>query len=213
MRDKDQRQIGQKQAGAITKRKERGRGRDRPEPLVVKPWALDAEICKVISEANHSQPPRYHSPPSSGSGSGFREPFQVRVGVLVRVSSSRSRRAQFWCPCCSARSRGRNPSCRGAVSRGRPLPSLSSSPSSFPPSGFALLQTAMGPPTRSRSAGSAPWLSSSSRPRRQPQAAATCSGVSASADLGHGRRRGSVKYLHLRVREPWLSALHLCPPA
>lgn len=40
------------------------------------------------------------------------------------------------------------------------------------------------PRTWSCSSGSAPRLSSSSKPRRQPQAAATCSGVRASADLG-----------------------------
>lgn len=135
MREKEQHQIRQKQAAAITKRKERGRGRETDQrPGVVKPWALDTEICKVISEVKHSQPPRYHPPPGSGSGSGFREPFQVRAGALVRVSSSRSTRAQFWCPCCSAKSRGRSPSCKGAVTSGRPLPSVSSSfPSSSPP--------------------------------------------------------------------------------
>lgn len=42
-------------------------------------------------------------------------------------------------------------------------------------------------PTWSRNVGSAPWRSSSSRLRRQPQAAATCSGVSASVELRRGQ--------------------------
>lgn len=136
------------------------------------------ETCKARSEAKHPQPHRHHSLSGLGSSSGSWGSARVRVGVLVRASSSRRTRTQFWCPCCSARSTGRSPSYMGAVSRGRPLTSLSSSlPSSFPPSGFALLQTALGPPpgraARGPLPGSAAAPGRGDSPRQRPRAAAS----------------------------------------
>ena len=177
----------------------------------MKPWALDTEICKVISEANHSQPPRYHSPPGSGLGSGFREPFQVRrAGILVRVSSSRSTRAQFWCPCCSARSRGRNPSCRGAVSRGRPLPSLSSSfPFLFPSLWVCLATDCDGAPYLVAESG----ICSLAQQQLQAPAAAPSSGHMQRCQCLGRSRAGAEKGVSEASPSPAPEALTLSPPS
>lgn len=127
---------------------------------------------------------RFLAPPGFCSPAGSRVSFRVRVGV----SSSRSRRAQSWCPCCRAQSSGRSPSCTDTVISAGGAHGPSSS--TLTPASRAALH---GIPTWSRSVGSPPRLSSSSRAPRQPHTAATCTGVSASVDLGP-RERGGVSF-------------------
>lgn len=126
-------------------------------------------------EVKPQQPCRPYSLPGAASGSWVSAPIRVRV--LVRVSRSCRTRAHSRCPCCRARSSGRSPSYRGAVSRGRSRPSylLSLPPSLWARPAFLCPRSASQPGRAAPGLllGSAAAPGRGGSPRQRPHAVAS----------------------------------------